>query len=145
MLVYDQTVRSEYRPDARRRLDRQLDPLRRSGDLFAPPPNGWLRAIREALGMTAAQLGKRLSVSQQRALAIEQAETSGSITLASLARAADALDCELVYAVVPRTSLERLVQDRAAVLAQSRGMADADEKLLLHLVAHSGSKLWEQA
>lgn len=93
--------------------------------------------------MTAAQLAKRLGVSQQRALVIEQAETSGSITLASLARAADALDCELIYAVVPRTSLERLVEDRAARLARDRGIAKVDEKLLRHLVALSGSRLWE--
>lgn len=144
MLVYDLTMRSEKRPDARRRLDRQLDPLRRSGDLVAPPTNGWLRAIREALGMTAAQLGRRLGVSQQRALAMEGAETRGSLTLASLARAAEALDCQLVYALVPRLPLEGLVEERAAARARAASAGRVDAQLIRHLVAHGGSKLWEQ-
>jgi predicted DNA-binding mobile mystery protein A len=136
-------MRNQDRLSARRRLDQRFEPLRNSRNLLTPPPVGWIRVIRDAIGMTAAQLAKRLGVSQQRALVIEQAETSGSITLASLARAADALDCELIYAVVPRTSLERLVEDRAAKLARDRGIAKVDEKLLRHLVALSGSRLWE--
>jgi predicted DNA-binding mobile mystery protein A len=112
--------------------------------------------------MTAAQLGKRLGVTQQRALAIEKAESSGSITLESLVRAANALDCRLIYAVVPRASLESLVEDRAAMLARKRltsachtmaleaqNVSGPDEaaqfeKLVRHLVDHSGSKLWEE-
>lgn len=137
-------MRNQDRVSARRRLDQRFEPLRSSRNLLAPPPVGWIRVIRDAIGMTASQLGKRLGVSQQRALAIEQAEISGGITHSSLARAADALDCELVYAIVPRASLERLVEDRAAGLARSMGITEVDEKLLRHLVAHSGSKLWEQ-
>jgi len=137
-------MQNQDRLSARRRLDQRFEPLRSSRHLLAPPPVGWIRVIRDAIGMTAAQLGKRLGVSQQRALVIEQAEISGGITLSSLARAADALDCELLYAIVPRTPLVRLVEDRAAGLARSPGTGEVDEELLRHLVAHSGSRLWEQ-
>jgi predicted DNA-binding mobile mystery protein A len=145
MLVYDPTMRSEDRPAARRQLDQQLDRLRPTARLIAAPANGWIRAIREALGMTAIQLGRRLGVSQQRALAIEGAETQGSLTLASLARAAEALDCQLVYALVPRRPLEGLVEERAAAHARAAGAAQSDAQLVRHLVVHGGSKLWEQS
>ncbi len=79
-------------------------------ELFARPSRGWLKAIREALGMTTAQLGQRLGVVQSRVVAIEQAEAKGTVTLNSLEKAAQALDCRLVYALVPRQSLEDAVE-----------------------------------
>jgi DNA-binding transcriptional regulator YiaG len=51
--------------DAIRHLDKRfaaLRPLAKS----ARPPKGWLRAIRDALGMTTAQFASRLGVSQLR-------------------------------------------------------------------------------
>ncbi len=94
--------------------------------------------------MTAAQLGSRIGVSQQRALAMEGAETRGSLTLASLARAAEALDCRLVYALVPRRSLDNLVEERAAAHARAASAGKVDAQLVRHLVAHGGSRLWER-
>jgi len=70
--------------------------------------------------MTTAQLAKRLDVSQPRVLGIEKAEVLGSIKLESLERAARALDCRLVYALVPRVPLESMVEDRAHELAKKR-------------------------
>ena len=70
---------------------------------FAPlatahrPEKGWIKAVREALGMTTAQLGKRLGVSQQRAAMLEKAEADCSITLRSLENAAHTLGCRVVY------------------------------------------------
>lgn len=96
---------------AQRQLDRQLAPLR---DLkFRRPPRGWIRAIRDALGMTSGQLGKRLGVSGPRVIAMERGEVNESLTLASLKRAADALECELVYAFVPRKPLGTIALERA--------------------------------
>jgi predicted DNA-binding mobile mystery protein A len=60
--------------------------------------------------MTMAQLARRLDVSQPRIVAIERAEVSGAISLATLERAAEALGCSLVYALVPRASLEKTVE-----------------------------------
>ena len=145
---------------ARKQLDKRLNILQKV-DILARPPRGWIKAIREALGMTTAQLAKRLGVSQPRVLGIEKAEVSGSIKLESLERAARALDCRLVYALVPRKSLESLVEDRARELAKKRLRAtshsmalenqrvdEADElehleRLVQKLLNQPGSALWE--
>lgn len=58
------------------------------------PPSGWLRAIREASGITRPQLSRRLGVSQQTLAGLEQSEANGSIRLESLRKLADALDCD---------------------------------------------------
>ena len=105
-------MRSADRVRARKNLDKRLYPLRNQM-AFARPPRGWVKAIREALGMTAAQLAKRIGVTRPRVYEIEKSELSGSITLSSLERAAHALDCQLVYALVPRVSLEAHTQERA--------------------------------
>lgn len=66
------------------------------------PPTGWLRAIRETSGVSAGELGRRLGVSRQLPLQFERAEATDTITLKSLRAVAAALDCDLVYALVPR-------------------------------------------
>ena len=70
--------------------------------------------------MTAQQLADRMQVSQPRVFAIEKAEADGSITLKTLERAAQALDCRLVYVLVPREPLEKLVEERARHIAHRR-------------------------
>lgn len=153
-------MRLEDRLSARRQLDKRLNKLRHS-ELFARPPRGWIKAIREALGMTTAQLARKLGVSQPRAVAIEKGEKESSITLESLERAALALDCQLVYALVPRKPLERLIEERAsakakqrlsstahsmALEAQSVDKADEEEqlaRLIRQLIENAGSDLWE--
>lgn len=112
-------MRVQDRAAARRQLDKRLKAFT-NPDTLARPPRGWIKAIREALGMTAEQLAARLRVSQPRVLAIEKAETTGSVTLHTLERAAQALDCRLVYALVPRQPLDALVEERAAALARKR-------------------------
>ena len=153
-------MRSNERVTARKQLDKRLGTLRHTQALVRPH-RGWVRAIREALGMTTAQLGKRLGVSQPRIVALEKAEASGAITLESLTRAANALNCKLVYALVPRTSLEKMTEGRAIALANKRfertshTMAleaqrvdneDEREQVLAmarRLIEKSGSELWE--
>lgn len=80
---------------------------------YTPPVKGWIKAIREALGMTAEQLARRLKVKQPAVIQMEQSEAKGSIELATLRRVAEALDCTLVYAFVPKKSLEETVRARA--------------------------------
>jgi predicted DNA-binding mobile mystery protein A len=83
-----------------------------------PPPRGWLRAVREALGMPRAELGRRLGVSLQAVAKLEASEADGTIQLDKLRRAAEALDCTLVYALVPNSSLEEVVDRRADAVAR---------------------------
>ena len=73
--------------------------------LSARPRAGWVRAIRESLGMSAAAFARRLGMTPAGVRKLESAEASDSITLASLRKLAQTLDCELQYALVPRTSL----------------------------------------
>src|ERR1700675_3649187 len=87
---------------------------------FAPPVRGWIKAIREALGMSSAQLAKRLGVKQPSVVALEQSEVKGTIELATLRRGGGALDCTLIYALVPNQSLEVMVRDRARMFARRR-------------------------
>ena len=94
-------MRAQDRATARRQLDKRLN-LLRNKESFARPPRGWIKAIRESLGMTTRQFAKRIGIVQSRAVDIEKAEVKGSITLDSMERAARALDCELVYALGPR-------------------------------------------
>jgi predicted DNA-binding mobile mystery protein A len=85
-----------------------------------PPVKGWLRSIREALGLSGKQLGERMDVSQPRIVQMEKDELSGSVTLKTMRQAAEALDCVFVYALVPRTSLEETIREQAKKVAQKR-------------------------
>ncbi|WP_127079953.1 mobile mystery protein A, partial [Rhodomicrobium lacus] len=73
------------------------------------PPEGWLRTMRKALGMSGAQLGRRMGLTRARIAAAEHAELSGAITLKSMQAAAEAMGCRFVYAVVPQTTVEEAV------------------------------------
>jgi len=86
----------------------------------SPPGGGWVRAIREALGMTQAQLAVRLGISRQSLQGLERAEANRRITLDSLDRLAKAMDCRLVYALVPeKGSLDDVRTRQAQVLADA--------------------------
>jgi len=112
-------MKNEARRRARQRLDERLVNLKSEDKRRAlkPPPKGWIRAIRDALGMSGVQLAKRLGIRPQSVDALEASEASGTIQIDSLRRAAQALDCTLVYALVPNTSLEDAVSRRARKIA----------------------------
>jgi predicted DNA-binding mobile mystery protein A len=109
-------MKSQIRAKARQRLDERLAALR-PATRFTPPPRGWIRAIRDALGMTGPQFAARLKVRPQSAADLEKSEANGSVQLKTLQRAADALGCTLVYAFVPTSSLDNAVRARARQLA----------------------------
>jgi len=66
------------------------------------------------------QLGKRLGIRQPSLVALEQSEAKGTIELATLRRVAEALDCTLVYSLVPNKPLETTIRDRARAFARRR-------------------------
>lgn len=106
-------MRNEFRNLRLKQLDRALEPFRQAAK-NPRPQKGWLRAIREALGISASEVARTLKTSRQLPVQLEKAEAEDRITLKSLRAAASALGCELVYALVPKTStLEALVEDRA--------------------------------
>jgi predicted DNA-binding mobile mystery protein A len=144
-----------------KQLDKRLNQFGQLGDLTRPA-KGWVRAIRDALGMTTQQLAKRLNVSQSRISALEKAEVEEVVTLATLRRAAQALNCTLVYAIVPRQSLESQVMEHARSMAaknlsrvnhtmrlenqavDEEELSHAREKLALEL-AENPRRLWDDA
>src|SRR5580700_3536232 len=105
---------------------RELEPVTR----YTPPVRGWIQAVREALGMTTAQLAKRLGVKQPTVVAMEQSEAKGTIELSTLRRVAEALDCTLVYALVPNKPLEAMVRERARIFSRRR-RAPVEHSMLL--------------
>jgi predicted DNA-binding mobile mystery protein A len=109
-------MKGEARKRARIRLDERLRALQ-PAESHRAPPKGWVRALRDALGMTGAQLGSRMEIRPQTVEAIEKSEASGTIQLSTLRRAAEALDCTLVYALVPNRSLEATLSERARKIA----------------------------
>lgn len=97
---------------------KQLDARLKLTPKSAPPTDGWIRTIRSALGMSAAQLGRRLGLSQQGVADLERREKSGAISISTLAVAAEALNCELSITLRPKSSLEEVVRAQAAAKAR---------------------------
>jgi predicted DNA-binding mobile mystery protein A len=104
------------------------------------PTRGWIRAIRDALGMNTRQLAARMGLSQPAITQLEQSEMSDRIQLDSLRRAADVLGCDLVYVLVPRTSLDETVRHRARGLAL-RDLVSIDRTMRLEDQALAATEL----
>ena len=105
---------------------RELGPARR----YAPPVHGWIKAVRQALGMSMEQLANRLKIKQPSLVHLEQSEVKGTIELATLRRVAEALDCTLIYALVPNQPLETMIRDRARAFMRQR-RAHVEHSMLL--------------
>ena len=89
----------------RRQLDQSLAPFKAVGR----PPRGYVREIRDALEMSSRQLAERMGVSQSTVMDMEASERRGTVTIKTLEKAAAAMGCRVVYALVPQTSLEAAV------------------------------------
>lgn len=147
---------------ARKHLDERLVPLRQAAGLVRPP-RGWVRAIRDALGMTTSQLARRIDVDQSRISRLEQAEVEGAVTLKTLRQAAEGLGCTLVYAFVPTSTLEETVRQRAGEIADreltrtdhtmrlenqaltARDLKDERRRLIAELLTGAPRRLWDEA
>jgi predicted DNA-binding mobile mystery protein A len=90
------------------------------------PVDGWLRAVRQALGLSLKTVGGRLKVTPQAIHELEKSESVGSISLRQLEAVAGAMGCRVVYTLLP-------IKGTLAELAS----ADADRTL--RSVQHSMS------
>jgi predicted DNA-binding mobile mystery protein A len=97
---------------------------------LAVPVKGWIRAIRESLGMTAAQLAARMGIVQSSVTELEKAEARGAAQLSSLKRAAEAMNCSLVYALVPNDTLETFLLQQARLVAREQ-LKPVEQTMLL--------------
>ena len=102
----------KYQKTALEQLDASLAQFAPLRDM-QPPRKGWIRAIRDALGMSGRQLGQRMGVSKMWVADMERLEANGATSLKTLRRAAEAMDCVLVYALVPKTSLKETLLKQA--------------------------------
>jgi predicted DNA-binding mobile mystery protein A len=102
---------------ARRHLDERFRAAGNVGRHLVVPARGWIKAIRESLGMSTYQLAARMGVSQSTMNKMELGEARGAIQLSSLKRAGEAMNCTLVYALVPNDSLEGFLQQQARKVA----------------------------
>lgn len=92
-----------------KQLTDQLKPFRN----IAIPHEGWLKTIRKLLGMTVEQLAIRSNVSRQRILQIEKDEVLKHLTMQTLEKVADNLNCTLVYALIPKKDLVTMINEQA--------------------------------
>lgn len=102
-----------------RQLDKKLAAARAGREALPTPAKGWIRTIRETLGMSAGQLAGRLGVEQSTVTRLEQSERDGTASLNSIQRAAEVLDCDVHYLLVPRKSLETTVLRQAHEIARA--------------------------
>ena len=84
------------------------------------PPIGWIKAIRNGIGMSMEQLGKKLSITKQGVMDIEKREKEGAITIKSMQEIAKAIDMQFVYGFVPDAgSLDQMIEMRALEIAKT--------------------------
>src|SRR5437660_362334 len=106
-------MRPEFRKLRIQQLERSMEVFQ-SARKIQRPPKGWIRALREASGMTLREFAMRMKSSIPSAAKFEKSEAEYRITLNSLRRAAEALGCELIYALVPKQgSILDLAEHRA--------------------------------
>ncbi len=98
-------------------LDRKLATYGKASELDRPTI-GWVRTLRQSLGMTLEQLGKKLGVTKQSVRHLETREASGAITIRALEEVAKAMDMKLVYCFVPHEGdLMQWIEKRARAMA----------------------------
>ena len=93
-----------------RALDRKTSGLK-SANNIVPRTSGWIKTVREAIGMTESQLAARLEVTQPRITKMESNEDN--LKLSTMKKAAEALNCEFVYYFKPKTTFQNLVDEQA--------------------------------
>jgi predicted DNA-binding mobile mystery protein A len=94
-------------------LDRQVPAMQQARNDVVMPARGWLRAVREAFGITQKNAGTKMGMRQQAYRLVEEREMRGAVTIDTLRRAADALDCELVYFLLPKHGAASTFSDLA--------------------------------
>jgi predicted DNA-binding mobile mystery protein A len=121
-------MKSEFRKLRIGQLQRSLKPFLAADS--PRPQRGWIRAIREATGVTVREMAERLDKAPSVAAHLEKSEAEYRITLRSLRRAADSLGCQLVYALIPKSGN---VQELAE--AGARAKASENVRAVEHTMA----------
>jgi predicted DNA-binding mobile mystery protein A len=125
-------MKSEFRNLRLSQLDRTLASVR---SMPPRPSSGWIASVREALGLSLASVGRRLRTARQVIQRLEKYEASDRITLRNLRRVAEAMGCELVYAIVPKSGTFAELAEKPA-----RDQALRDVESVVHTMALEDQK-----
>ncbi len=121
------------------------------------PPQGWLKTIREFLGMTTTQLAKKINVAQPRVINLEKNEKNTKIS--TMERIADALNCDFVYAFIPRENIDDIIYNQAKKKAlkilnrvnknmglenQLSDNEDTLEEVIKELLDNNIARIWDE-
>lgn len=107
---------------------------------FSMPAKGWVVSIRTALGMNTRQLAKRIGVARQRISEIEKGELLGNVTIKTMKKTAEALNCKFVYCLLPNTSLDDTIKKQAEHIVIDR-MNHVRHSMLLEKQALSDNEM----
>jgi predicted DNA-binding mobile mystery protein A len=130
-------MKTEFRELRLHQLTQALVPFR-DAESAVRPSRGWLRAIRESLGLTLEQVGRAMDRTRQDTLAFERSEAEDRITLKSLRRVAEAMGCELVYAVIPKSGTLRELAERNARQEAAQRVLAVEHSMALEAQAVGG-------
>lgn len=153
-------MNAQYRDLLIEQLSNRLKGLDRK-ELREAPAKGWIRSMRESLSMTSYQLAKRVGVPQSNIMKWEEREVDGAITMRSMSRVAEAMQCDFVYALVPRKPINSILEERAKQIVSgsleqvSRSMRLEDQEtkashrtrltkdLVRRLLEETPKRLWD--
>jgi len=125
-------MNSQFRELRLFQLDRSLTEAK---NLPPRPAGGWLASVRQALGLSLAEIGRRVGVSRQNVQKFDHAEANDRVTLGTLRRVAGAMDCDLVYVLVPKSGSFAELAERPA-----REGAARDVQRVVHTMALEDQK-----
>ncbi len=144
----------------RSQLDRSFMDLKTLN--LRTPKKGWLKEVRESLGMSMKDLAERLGTIKQRIERIEKDEVAAKVTLETMRKTAAAMNCDFIYFVVPKNSLEETLKDQALRTAQkilkqvgktmaleAQGTSNLSQKKMIENLAQEmlskvDRKIWKQ-
>jgi len=139
----------------RRSYQKKFNALKNT--IIESPPQGWLKTIREFLGMTTTQLAKKINVAQPRVINLEKNEKNTKIS--TMERIADALNCDFVYAFIPRENIDDIIYNQAKKkalkilskvhtnMSLENQLADSDElveDIINDLLDDNISRIWDE-
>ena len=115
---------------AKQYRDKVNQAVKRFGDFSMSPPEGWVKTVRTALGMSATQLAKRAGMTKSRISRLEKDEPAGSVTLKTMQAMSEAMGCRFVYAIIPETEVEEVIRKRALEKAREQVKAASTQMAL---------------
>lgn len=139
----------------RRSYQKKFDIFKQS--IISIPLQGWIKTIREFLGMTTSQFAKKISVSQPRIINMEKNEKN--IKISTMERIADSINCDFIYTFVPRENIDDILYNQAKKKAikilnkvnknmelenQSVEYNELLEDLIEELLNANISKIWDE-